>query len=537
MNLGLKELQYKDCFKLKGILMLTSIGLISGMLSACRFFPKPFAPDQFYQKAQHDIQVMFANQVPTCGNLDFLEAMARGLHYNLDNRIKQVDAAIKLGETHVAEFAMLPVLGGNASYDFRNNINATFASGPDLKPDKNIIAIGADERIFAWQAGIKWNLFDLGMGYIKTREKAELLLIAEEEARQQLQKLVQDIRVAYWSAYSAQQMCPELQELHCELQRTNHDLTKALADKIVPKQDLLNYQTILLEEQRKLVQLEDKLKKSELILRFLINLPSDQPLTLKAPPCSLTKIQDLRCLDFEKLDAITLAKRPELRSQGYRRRIAKLGTKTAILQALPVLNYTQNRNFNSNSFLFNNYWNEGFIESSWNVFNLASLPVSLKLVEAQTKSETLKLMALTLGALNETRIAYAHYQNLARECRIAKKQTQNATQLYRYLHHREQASLASRQQVILAKLQMLFARMDEVLLMADLSSALGQLYLASGFDVLPIEVTHGAPEQVLCKISDNLLMLERLGFKGYLNLTYDELFVKCCDMENGCEIK
>lgn len=499
-------------------------------MNACNMAPEPFAPTEFYQRAQQEIHHMFAQQTPLCGELDFSQAMARGLQYNLDNRVKQVNTAIQAGQMQLAEFAMLPELGLSASVYNRNNDNATFGSNPNGTPS-NIIAFGADRTIRSARAGVKWNIIDLGLGYVKAREEGDRLLIAEEESRQQLQKLVQDIRVAYWSAYSAQQLSCELQEFQKVLDNARELLVVALKDKIIPKEDILNYQSSLLDGNRRLVQLEDKLKRSQLVFKYLINLPLDQPIFLKKPPISITKVQNLKDLDFEKLDAITLVNRPELRSQGYQRRIAKLGTKTAILQALPGITFNDGRNYSSNSFLVNKFWNDRSIEASWNIVNLAALPVTLGVAKTKTKFESLKFMALTLGALNETRIAYAHYQSLTKEYFVAHRQTENATRMHKLLHDRELSSLASKQQVILAKLHMLFAKMDEVLLMSDVSTALGQLYIASGFDVLPLEATCATPEEVLCMIEKNLSMQENLDFKSYVNITHENLF--CMDQSES----
>lgn len=505
---------------LKGVALAFSCLILLG----CYIIPRPFKVCETYQKAQCELERMFANQPPVCGTLDFSQAVARGLQFNVENRVKQANIAIKAGQMEIAEYAMLPVLGASGSIYGRNNQNATFGSNPDGSPNKNQIAFGADKTLRNARLGIKWNLIDLGMGYVKTKEEGEKVLIAEEESRQQLQKLVQEIRAAYWTAYHAQELKGELQKFHHELQATKKIIDRAFADKLIPKEELFRYQGVLLDGHRKLVQVEDKLRKAGIVLRYLINLPTDQPLLLEKPPMAMKKIQDLRNLDFVKLDAITLVNRPELRGQGYQKRIAQLGVKTAIFQALPVFTLNQGYNWDSNSFVLNHFWNDRSIEVSWNIFNLVALPVSLRNVRIQIDYETLKLMALTLGALNETRIAYAHYQNLANEAKVARGQTQNATKYYKYLNNRNKAALASQQQVLLAKLYMIYARIDEMLIMADLTSALGDLYIASGFDVVPVHALARTPDELLCIIKENLAMQDELGFKGYVNVTFNGLF-------------
>lgn len=502
---------------------VTLICITCCFFSACCMSPRPFENQQLYQKAQVEIQQMFDQQPAVCDEIDFKQAMARGLKYNLDNRVKQANIAIKANQMKLAEFAMFPELGLSGSYYNRSNENATYGSDENGNRTDQI-AFGADKTIRSARAAVKWNLIDLGLGYVKAREEGDRLLIAEEESRQLLQKLVQDIKVAYWSAYNAQQMAIELQEFHAVLQNTKKTLTRALNDKVIPKDEILNYKTSLLEGNRRLLQLEDKLEKAQQFFKFLINVPVDQALILKEPPISITEIQNLRGLDFEKLDAITLVNRPELRGQGYQQRIAEFGTKAAILQALPAITLNDGRNYNSNSFLVHNFWTDRSIEASWNIVNLAALPVSLNVAKTKIKFESLKLMAITLGALNESRIAFAHYQNLAKESQVACEQVKTTSKMYKLLHARERSNLGSKNQVVLAKLRMLFAKMDEILLLADLSTALGQLYIASGFDFLPLEATSATQDEVLCMIENNLLMQESLGFKNYVDVTYENLF-------------
>lgn len=510
------------------IIKWIAIPLLSGFISACQITPKPICADEWYDQAQKDICCMFARQEQVAGELDFNQAMARGLQYNLDLRVNSANAAIKTNQLQLAQLALLPEVNGLASNYARDNDNATFGSNPDGTPS-NVVAFGSDQIINSNRVEIKWNILELGRGYIRAKEEGEKLLIAHEESRKQLQKLVQDLRVAYWRAYNAQQLAQELEQFQGALFNAKEQLTHALKDKTVPKEGLLNFQASLLEGNRRLVQLEDKLNKAELQFKYLINVPVDQCIILKRPPLSLIKIQNLDCVDFRKLDAITLVNRPELRSQNYQRRIADLGTKAAIVQALPGVTFNAGKNFNSNSFLVNSLWNDSLVDASWNVFNLASLPVSMKKARTQIGFETLKLMALSIGALNETRTAVAHYRNLAREAGIARRQTENAKRMYHLQYSRGQAALASKQQVVLAKLHLLFAKMDEIILLSELTTALGELYLFSGFDVLPPAVTYscGCAEEVICAIRENLFMQETVDFNQYVNLTFDKLFENC----------
>jgi septal ring-binding cell division protein DamX len=221
---------------------------------------------------------------------------------------------------------------------------------------------------------------------------------------------------------------------------------------------------------------------------------------------------------------VTLVNRPELMSQRYQERIAQFGVKTVILQALPGLTLNAGWNYNSNKFLVNRQWIDRSVDVAWNLLNLASLPISYQTAKMQVKYEQLKAMALTMTALTETRYAFAHYQAIHNEYIVAHKQTENATAIYNLNKNRELASLASAQQVILTRLRVITATMEEDLLLSDLSTALGELYLSVGIDILPASVINEPLPIATESLKREFAMRNTINFNYYINATYTKLF-------------
>jgi hypothetical protein len=191
---------------------------------------------------------------------------------------------------------------------------------------------------------------------------------------------------------------------------------------------------------------------------------------------------------------------------------------------LPGITLNEGWNYNSNKFLLNTTWVDRSIDVSWNLLNLASLPANYSAANTQIKYEQLKLMALTLTVLTETRYAYSHYESASREYLVAHKLTENANALYTLMKNRNRASLASQQQVIIAKLRAITARMDEDLVLADLSTALGELYLSSGIDILPLNIAGKPLPEVTTLIKQSFSVQNMRDFKSYVNVTYAKLF-------------
>lgn len=507
-------------FSYKYHLPLLSMVLVGLSLSACSTRPKEFSEQQNYDLAKQNLSKLFSRE-PAQMTLTYEEALARGIRYNFDYRIKLVNNALQAGQLQIAEFTMFPDLKTTGSLYTRSNDYST--SSITATGAQSGISTSTPRTLQSMREGFAWNILDFGMGYIRSKQQADRVLIAEEESRKQLQLLAQDIRIAYWKAYSAQKLLNEAEELQRALNSTEDKMKRAIADNLVPKEDILKYRSAMLGGDRQLVQLTQKLEKAFIDLKQLLNLPLDTPLTLKAPPAAISRVQNMRDVDFRKLDTITLINRPELRSQNYMQRIAKYGIKASILQVFPGITLNEGWNYNSNKFLSNKIWMDKSVDVSWSLLNLVALPNSYKTAQEQEKYESLKAMALTMAVMTQTRYAFSRYVNLAKEYEISRKQAANADTLYQLTLNRNKVSLSSKQEVVYSKLQAMIAKMDRDLILADLSTALGELYLSAGFDVLPLDNTNDSVEQTIAKIRSSYDLQSQHNFKEYVEITYRQI--------------
>lgn len=477
-----------------------------------------------YSEAKHNIKVLFAhhNSKIVHKKLNYYEALAFGIKYNIDYRIKIANNALQADQLTLAEFAMFPALNTSASLYTRSNSLASF--GVTSAGQITDVLNSTPKTLQSTRIALSWNVLDFGVSYVRAQQQGDRYFIALEESRKQMQQLSQDILTAYWEAYSAQELMKETQEFQSLLAHAKQQLESAILDKTIPKENLLRYQEALLDGNRHLIQLKYKHDKAMLDLKRLLNLPMGWHYKLDPPPANLLRVQNLKRLDFRKVDTLTLINRPELRGQSYQNRIAKYGIRAAILQALPGISLNPGYNYNSNKFLINRMWIDKSVDVAWNLLNLASLPASLNSAQAQLQYEKLKLMALTLAVLTETRYAYSHYQNLMSEYQIAHQQTINARALYRLTENRQRASLASSQQAILAKLRSITAKMDEDLLRSDLSKSLGELYLSAGFDILPYGLVNQPIPVIVKKLKHRFATQQTMDFTAYVNQSYSKIF-------------
>src|SRR5438477_4908893 len=76
--------------------------LFLSFFMGCSISPKPASLEERYTRAREDIAAIYDSQEKLGTRIDFYEAMARGLKYNLDYRIKLANTALQMGQLRVA---------------------------------------------------------------------------------------------------------------------------------------------------------------------------------------------------------------------------------------------------------------------------------------------------------------------------------------------------------------------------------------------------------------------------------------------------
>ena len=131
----------------------------------------------------------------------------------------------------------------------------------------------AEKNIFSADLSLSWNVLDFGLSYIRAKQAADDVLIAEEERRRVANRVMQDVRTAYWRAVSAERILPSLKMLDewvkNALEKSQAVQDEKLSTPLVP----LQYRLDLLNTQRYVQQLFRELSTAKLQLAALINLP------------------------------------------------------------------------------------------------------------------------------------------------------------------------------------------------------------------------------------------------------------------------
>ena len=189
---------------------------VAAWLTGCAVSPAPLTDVELTSAADANQASVTANQEPVSGDIALYEAMARALKYNLDHRVEEAEAAVRMAELDLSHYSLLPNMVANSGYAGRDNYNAS--SSLNLVTDTpNFGASTSQEKeIKSADIGFTWNVIDFGLSYVRARQSADKYLVQEEMRRKVIQRIVEDVRSAYWRAISADRLMAKLTDLEGE---------------------------------------------------------------------------------------------------------------------------------------------------------------------------------------------------------------------------------------------------------------------------------------------------------------------------------
>lgn len=135
-----------------------------------------------------DMQNMYANAPLKLEKpIDMYMSMALALKYNYTGRmIRYQESLVKAGKS---AYSQLPEIASNAGYI---NTNSNEHTSPDLK--------------------VAWNVLDISTLYYMNNSPEFKQNVAVEQSRKVIQNILQEARVLYWKALTAQRLIPVIDD-------------------------------------------------------------------------------------------------------------------------------------------------------------------------------------------------------------------------------------------------------------------------------------------------------------------------------------
>lgn len=373
-------------------------------LTACSSIePRPFTEQTLAEQGRVDLLAAHADVEPIVGALSLDQALARALKYNLDRRARMMEQALAFQQLDVARYDMLPKLLAQAGYSSRNNdkISQSRNDEDGSLSESRFISQERDHTVSS--LALSWNMLDLGVGYYGARQQADRVLIASEKRRKAMHLLMQDVRTAFWRAVSAQKLQADVHAATLMAEEALADSRQAEAERLRNPLDSLRYQRQVLENLRLLEAIEQELSTSQTELAALINAPIGQPIALVEPEFSLNRVA--LEVPIATMEEVAMTANADVREQHYNARIAREETRKTLVRLFPSLNFSYGVNYDTDSYLVNRQWNEAGVQLSFNLFNLLTGPMQMKLAEAGIMLADQRRVSAQMAVLAQVHLA------------------------------------------------------------------------------------------------------------------------------------
>ncbi|HEX7639101.1 MAG TPA: TolC family protein [Burkholderiaceae bacterium] len=471
--------------RLRSRLSVLSTLLLGAGLAGCVVQPQVLTPEQREATARADRQSMFADQEPVTGPITLEEAMARAIKYNLDQRVKLMEAAVAQRQLDLSRLDLLPKLTAAAGYSNRDDVLAESSRDVVTHQQSLVPSTSTDKEVKTADLTLSWNVLDFGVGYYSARQQADRTLVAEERRRQVLHMLMQQTRQAYWQAAGAQLLDSRIEPVLKSAREALADSRKVEVEKLRSPLEALNYQRQLLDIVRQLESVRDELAKAKPRLASIMNLEPGQPLTVVVPD---TLAVPQVAMPLPAMEQTALVRRPEVVEAQYNERIGVLETRKAMARLFPGLEISTGAHYDSNSYLVNHQWGDVGLRVSWNLFNLLSATQIRGEAQAQLDLAHEQRLALNMAVLTQVHLAELDYQAQLRQFELTQQTNTVDQRILQYTRSAATADAQGKLEEIRASAAAMMSELRLYQSFGALQGAYGQVIAALGLDPLPQSV-------------------------------------------------
>ena len=478
---------FSSSFRARSKATCATVALIavSVLASGCSVNPQPLSSEENLSRVRSDMAVVMSPQEPVSGPVSMHEAMARAIKYNLDERVKLMEMAVANQQLDLSRFDMLPRLVAAAGYTGRNNDAGSESLNLATGRRTGESTTATDKNRRTADLGFTWNILDFGVSYLRARQNANLVLVAEERRRRVVQGILQDVRTAYWRAVAAERLLKRIEPLEKRIAAARTNAGALESQRVQAPLQTLSYQRALVDTLRQLQTLRRELVAAKSQLGALMGLPPGETFTLEIPAEASVKDAPTIKASVDALESYALLNRPELLEETYNARITADETRRALLKLLPGIDLNAGLHYDSNSFLLNQRWADYGARVSWNILNLASAWDTQAFTKAQEDLVAFRRQALSVAVLSQVRVAMVQYHELAQEFALNADQAAIDQRIRQQYVNSSTVGQQGDMGVIQAEVSALVSDLRRDLVFADLQNAYARVMVSAGVDPMP----------------------------------------------------
>lgn len=414
-----------------------------------------------------DMQNMYANTPRKIEKpIDMYMAMALALKYNYSGRVvRYQESLLKAGKS---AYAKLPEIASNAGY-INNNYND---ASPDLK--------------------VAWNILDISTLYYMNTDPVFKKNVAVEESRKVIQNILQEARVLYWKALTAQRLMPVVDQTieHITLAVDEMNIkAKELAEKdeSLSTEELVKKRNYM-DAIKKLSDLKREMETAPEKLASLMGLHPSTDFKLVGENYGHFALPEIKS-NLAKLEWLALTNRPELKAHNL------LASNENLDVIIENFRSDNGENYMDNPNKYNKQWCNQAKEATLVVYEKAHAGLD------ENTLDTLRRQRMTSLVLNQVYVGWARYVSAVEDYQIAMELAGTSENIA------EDITAKNGSQSEISQLEAARAIEDEVkasLAYVDLQDALGTLYITIGLDAVPYYLLDSSPSQIALALRANL---------------------------------
>jgi outer membrane protein TolC len=467
------------------LLVLLSVVLSSTLVGCAQMRaiePKPLSSQDILALAKQDAAAVRAG-VPAVGaRLTLDEAIARALKYNLDRRVRLMEEALALRQFEAGKFDILPRLVASAGYAARDKDRLSVSLDANGRPTGANPTASQERNRELGGLELTWSLLDFGLARYNSEQSADRLLAASERRRKSTHQLIQDVRVAYWRAASAQRLQQRVRDNVKLAEEALADARTTEVERLRSAIDILRYQRQLTENLRLLESIDQELATARFELSALINAPVVTKIELAAD--QELPSGDLLSTAAETMEQVALSQNADLREWVYSRRIAATEARRVIAQAFPNVSFNIGGRHDSDRYLVNSGWAEAGLQVSYNLFNLLALPAQQRAAAAGVVLADQRRLAAHVAVVTQVHVAREQLLGARRQFERADALWLLDDKITRQMAGREQAQAGSKLERVAAQTSAIVSLMRRYQALAQVHAAHSRLLATLGFDPL-----------------------------------------------------
>jgi len=460
--------------------------LLPLLVVGCGLRPDAMPQTENNDRAAADYTKLTETYVPVTGPLSLADAIARALKYNYDAELSRQEQTLQEQQLDLAYSTMLPRLAATAGYTWRNNDNA--AKSIDEFTHQQSLDYSYSTTRDDNTAGLEfsWNMLDVGVGYFQARQQGYRALIAVERRRKVIDNIVKGVQNAFWKAAIAERLLPRLDPLMVQAQQMLDASREGMARGLQPKAPALQFQQNVLQVIGQLRHMRVDLATSKVQLATLINIPVESNVDLQLP--TEVPIQRPNGSDTGALEKLGLNLRPELREAAYQEKIDRQDVYKEIVKMMPGVSILAGLEYDSNKLLYNHTWADIGVRASYNLVSLIEGPQAIRAAKTAVEVAKARRIALGVAVLTQVNLGYQQFMSALDDLAIATQIDDVAKQLSEVTASATEAEAQTQADRVRQALTAMAADYDRGRAVGDVYTALADLYIAVGVDLVPADV-------------------------------------------------